>query len=175
MQAISGLLLSHHQPDQFDRCIRVGGKHVCRRCTILYPVAFTIMALSLSGFIWSSSLDRVLLFVLPIPVTAEFVLEHLGVLTYRKLRQIGTTLIAAPALGQGLARYLESPKDRLFWQMVLLFGGVCGLSVVVRNYRESKSAAKARQIAEESHPLLQEFADADAFRHYLETTQSSLQ
>lgn len=173
MQAISGLLLSHHQPDQFDRCIQVGKAHICRRCSVLYPVAFAIMALSLSGYIWSGSLDPILLFVLPIPVTVEFVLEHLGVLSYRKIRQIATTLIAAPALGHGLARYLEAPKDRLFWQMVLVFGGICGVSVLVRNYRESKSTAKARRDAEESHPLLQEFADAEAFRRYLETSQSN--
>ncbi|HET6663331.1 MAG TPA: hypothetical protein VFG94_03700, partial [Acidimicrobiales bacterium] len=33
------LSLSHHWPDEYDRCVTVGGRKVCRRCLVLYPTA----------------------------------------------------------------------------------------------------------------------------------------
>ena len=61
--------------------------------------------------------------LLPIPITLEFVIERFGGIRYRADRQIALTLLAAPALGRGLARYWTHADDRLFWAMVLLFGG----------------------------------------------------
>ena len=31
--------LSHHWPSDYDRCAVVAGRHVCRRCLVLYPLA----------------------------------------------------------------------------------------------------------------------------------------
>jgi hypothetical protein len=117
------LLLAHHPPSRYDRCIRVGGRPVCRRCAVLYPVAFAVMIASLLGWHWPPAWDRSLLMLLPLPVTLELVLERFGAARYRPLRQIVLTIAAAPALGRGFARYLFHPADRLFWGMVLLFGG----------------------------------------------------
>jgi hypothetical protein len=117
------LLLSHHRPDEYDRCFKIGSRHVCRRCAVLYPVAFAVAAASLAGLHWPAAWDKSLLMLLPLPVTLEFLLERFGGLSYRAGRQMLLTLIAAPALGRGFARYLLHPDDRLFWKMVLLFGG----------------------------------------------------
>jgi hypothetical protein len=119
------LLLSHHSPSQYDRCVRVGGRHVCRRCAVLYPLAFATMLASLLGWAWPASWDRSLLMLLPLPVTLELVLERFGAVRYRPWRQIALTVAAAPALGRGFARYLLHPADRLFWGMALLYGGTC--------------------------------------------------
>jgi hypothetical protein len=51
------------------------------------------------------------------------VIERLGGIRYHAGRQMAVTLLAAPALGRGLGRYWAHPDDRLFWGMVLLFGG----------------------------------------------------
>jgi hypothetical protein len=119
------LLLSHHPPSERDRCLRIGGRYVCRRCAVLYPVAFAVALASLAGWGWPGAWDKNLLYLLPLPVTLEFVLERFGALRYRTGRQIALTLIAAPALGRGFARYLLAPGDRTFWGMVALFGGAC--------------------------------------------------
>jgi hypothetical protein len=124
------VLLSHHAPAQLHRCMRVGGRYVCRRCAVLYPIAFAAMALSLAGWHWPAAWDRLLLFLLPLPVTIELVLERWARLPYRPRRQMLLTLVAAPALGRGLARYLAHPGDPLFWSMVLMFGGTCLLSLL---------------------------------------------
>jgi hypothetical protein len=121
----SALFLAHHPPEQYDRCIKVGRHHVCRRCAVLYPVAFLVAGLSLAGAHWPAAWDTNLLYLLPLPVTLELVLERFGALRYRAGRQMLLTLIAAPALGRGFGRYLLHPTDRLFWGMVALFGGAC--------------------------------------------------
>jgi len=120
---MNALLLSHHPPSQYDRCIRIGRHHVCRRCAVLYPLAFAVAIASLFGLHWPEAWDRTLLYLLPLPVTLEFGVERFGGIRYRAGRQIALTLLAAPALGRGFARNWAHPGDRLFWGMVLLFGG----------------------------------------------------
>jgi hypothetical protein len=61
----------------------------------------------------------------------EFVLEHLGVITYRPWRQVVLTVPLAVALGVGFARYLDHQGDLLFWGVVAGYGGVCLLATVV--------------------------------------------
>jgi len=129
------LLLSHHPPSQYDRCLRIGRHHVCRRCAVLYPLAFAVAIASLAGAHWPEPWDGVLLYLLPLPVTLEFIVERLGGVRYRAGRQIALTLLAAPALGRGLARYIAHPGDRLFWGMVVLFGGSSLIALVLAGGR----------------------------------------
>ena len=129
------LLLAHHPPDRYDRCLRIGGRYVCRRCAVLYPVAFAVAIASLAGAHWPAAWDRTLLYLLPLPVTLEFIIERLGGLRYHAGRQMAVTLLAAPALGRGFARYVVHPGDRLFWTMVLLFGGSALLALMLSSGR----------------------------------------
>lgn len=131
------MLLAHHPPAAYDRCIRIGGRPVCRRCAVLYPVAFLTTALALLGVAWPARWDPTLLYLLPLPVTLEFVLERFGSLRYRPARQLALTLLAAPALGRGFARYLLNPGDRLFWGMVALFGGASLLALLATRPRRT--------------------------------------
>ena len=124
------LPLSHHPPSQYDRCIRIGRHHVCRRCAVLYPVAFAVAIASLLGAHWPAAWDSTLLYLLPLPVTLELIIERFGAIRYRAGRQVVLTLLAAPALGRGFARYWAHPSDRLFWGMVVLFGGSALIALV---------------------------------------------
>ena len=123
--------LSHHWPDDYDRCVRVGHRHICRRCLFFYPVCFAFTALSLAGLGWPTSWDPWLLWLLPVPVVTEWWLEHLDVVHYSAVRQVTLSLIAAPAVGVGLARYLEHPTDGLFWSVVLVYAVICLVPVVI--------------------------------------------
>jgi hypothetical protein len=132
---MNALWLAHHPPGQYERCFRVGRFHVCRRCAVLYGVAAITAALSLAGLHWPARWDATLLYLLPLPVTIEFIAERAGGLRYHAGRQMLATLIAAPALGRGFARYFARPSDPLFWRMVLLFGGVCLLALLLTRRR----------------------------------------
>jgi hypothetical protein len=135
---MSPLVLSHHPPSQYDRCFRVGGHHVCRRCVVLYPLAFAVAISSAFGAHWPEPWDRTLLFLLPLPMTLEFVVERFGGIRYNARRQLLLTLLAAPALGRGFARYALHPGDRLFWGMVALFGGSALVSLILSPAAESR-------------------------------------
>lgn len=128
---ISPLWLTHHYPEDYGRCVLIGHRRVCRRCLVLYPLAFAVMFLARVGPRRPASLDLLLLVLLPLPAVAEFVLEHLGAMAYRPALQAAVTLPLAAALGVGFDRYLDRQTDPLFWGMVLVYGGVCLASVVV--------------------------------------------
>lgn len=119
------LWLSHHRPEHLDRCVVVAGWPVCRRCLVLYPLAFAVAGLSLAGLGWPEGLDPWLLVLLPLPAVVELCLEQARRIGYRPARQVALTVPAALALGRGFARYLEDPTDLLFWAVVVGYGGVC--------------------------------------------------
>jgi len=123
--------LSHHYPEDYDRCVVIAGRPVCRRCIVLYPVALAAMALALAGARWPKSLDPFLLVALPVPGVTEFVLEHLGVIGYRPRLQAAVTVPLGAALGVGFERYLHRHTDPLFWGMAVLYGTICLLSVLI--------------------------------------------
>ncbi len=131
MQRRTALWLSHHYPNEYDRCAVVAGRHVCRRCLVFYPVCFAFTALALAGIRWPVQLDAWLLWLLPVPVVLEWWLEHLGWASYSAARNVALTLICAPAVGVGLARYLEDPGDGLFWWVVATYAVVCLLPVLL--------------------------------------------
>jgi hypothetical protein len=137
-RTLTPMWLSHHFPEDYDRCAVLGRRHVCRRCLILYPIAFAVMALSLAAP-WPGTWDRWVLVLLPVPAVVEFVLEHLGVIRYQPARQVAVTIPLGVALGRGFAMYVKDPTSRLFWGVVLGYGGLC-LAVAVWSSRRAKSA-----------------------------------
>jgi len=132
--SISALWIAHHYPEDYDRCVTIGRTHICRRCLVLYPLAFAVMALTLAGLRWPMYLDPALLVLLPLPSVVEYVLEHVGVIGYQPTRQALLTVPLAVALGVGFGRYLDRPTDPLFWAIVVLYAGVC-LSATVAGAR----------------------------------------
>ena len=123
--------LSHHYPDDYDRCVLVGRTHACRRCLLLYPTALIVLVAARAGLRWSRSLDLLLLVLLPLPAVIEFVLEHLDVLVYQPRRQLAVTAPLAVAVGIGLDRYLRRHTDPLFWAMALGYSAVCFAALVL--------------------------------------------
>ncbi len=117
----------------------IGGRHVCRRCGFFYPTCFAAMFLALAGTSWPASLDPWLLWLLPVPVVAEWWLDHLGVIDYSPVRNTAFTLICAPAVGVGLARYMRHPADLLFWSVVVTYGVLCLVPMLISR-RRSRTA-----------------------------------
>jgi hypothetical protein len=132
---IRAVWLSHHQPDQLDRCVVIGGRHVCRRCLVLWPLTFLALALALTGVRWPRSADDLLLVLLPLPAVVEFVLEHAGRWPYRPVVQVAVSVPLAAALGVGLDRYLHRPGDSLWWSVVVVYGAVCTGAALLANRR----------------------------------------
>ena len=85
----------------------------------------TLMVAAGLGSWWPSDADPVLLVLLPLPGTVEFVLESFGLLRYSSTRQLALTVPIAIAIGRLLARYLDDQGDALFWWVV------CGYALVL--------------------------------------------
>jgi uncharacterized membrane protein len=130
-ESISPMWLAHHYPEDYDRCVLIGRAHVCRRCAVLYPVAFVALGLALAGVRWTAALDTWLLVLLPLPAVAEFVAEHLGWIAPHPRLQMVLTVPLGVALGVGFDRYLHHPADVLWWGIVAVYGGICLASVLI--------------------------------------------
>ena len=126
--------LSHHDPSGYDRCVLVAGRHVCRRCLVLYPLAFVVLVVAQAAG-WSGTTEALALVALPLPAVVEFVLEHRGVIRYSPGRQMLVTIPLAVALGAGFDRYLDRPGDVLFWSVVVGYTAVCLWSALARRRR----------------------------------------
>jgi len=131
---ITPLWLAHHFPEDYDRCVRIGRTHVCRRCLVLYPVAFAVLAAT-AGWHPPTALDVALVAGVPLPGIAEFVAEHLGALRYSPGRQVAGTVVVAIGGGRGLARYFTDHADLLFWAAVVVYGAVCAAAAWARQRR----------------------------------------
>jgi hypothetical protein len=140
--ATTALMWSHHWPHEYDRCIRVGGHHLCRRCSVLYPVALVVMAATMA-LGWPRAADPWLMLTTPLPMTGEWVLEHLGVIRPSGRRLAILTAIAATALGRGWARYMDDRLDPLAWGMAFACGITCAVAAYVGARRRAARAAAA--------------------------------
>jgi uncharacterized membrane protein len=167
MFGVQRMWLSHHDTDQLERCIVVKGRHVCRRCSVLYPIALAALVVVAFGL----SLPTWLMFVLPIPAVAEFISETFGA-RYAPIRQMVLTAIAAPALGIGFARGVADP---VLWKMVAVFVVPAVLAALARGWRDQRTTQRMRQQREENHPLLKGFGSAEEFQRYLESTAAAVQ
>jgi hypothetical protein len=141
---ITPMWLAHHYPEDYDRCVRIGRSHVCRRCLALYPLTFAVMGLCLvigPG----RGVELGALALLSLPAVVELVLEQLGVLGYSPRRQVGVTLALAVGLGAGLATYLDDQLDPAFWAIVVLYATICLAAVIVGRMRTPPDAAEREE------------------------------
>ncbi len=168
---LAGLVLSHHRDDQVERCIVVRGHHICRRCTVFYPIALLVMGLVLAGLVPPIGVTVALMLTLPIPVTVEFLGEQCGRLLYNARRQVVVTALGAPALGFGFARALTDRTDPWFWLMVALFAAPCVAVSVVQAQRRQRIDRAAHIANESRRPAMQEFESAEEFQAYLDAAE----
>lgn len=170
---LAEIALSHHLRHDHDRCVVIGGRRVCRRCLVLYPIAFAVMLVALGSISWPKSLDPVLLLILPVPAAIEYIAEQLRAVSYNARRQVLLTMLAAPALGTGLARHIVSPFETWFVVMVGLHGGACGVAHVIASSRRERAEQRSHVSEAEADPVLDGFASAEEFRSYLDARAAS--
>jgi len=113
-------LLSHHHPDDEERCISIASIAICRRCSAIWPVCFLTIAVSLQQH-WAVAPWWELLSVLLLPVL-EFCAVSLGRLTYRPHRVWFLGIIAGVGAGRLFHRYLLEPSDPVVWTLMLGLG-----------------------------------------------------
>lgn len=139
--------LSHHWPADYDRCVVVGGLHVCRRCLVLYPLALVAgVAISIGSW-WDHRLDPWVLWLFPLPGVIEFVLDNLRLIAYRPVRQMVLSAGGALAAGVGYVRYLDHTTDPLAWSVLAVYTAVCLSAAVVGGLWRQRSRAAPGDVA----------------------------
>jgi hypothetical protein len=132
--------LSHHWPDGYDRCAVIRGRHVCRRCLVLYPVALVTGIVISIGSWWPDDLNPVVLWLFPLPGVIEFVLDNLGRISYSPVRQMWLSAAGAVAAGVGYSMYLQSTFDGVVWAVVGVYTAICVAGVLVGHRQRAAGA-----------------------------------
>jgi hypothetical protein len=125
-QARKQMWLAHHWPaDYHERCVRIGGRWVCRRCAALYPFGLLVAVISALGFApWPESLDPWPIWLLSIPATVAYCAEAVGLIRYSVKVQVATTLVAAVGFGRALGYEFVDRWSTEFWGPIAVFGGI---------------------------------------------------
>lgn len=132
------LWISHHWPEDYGRCVRIGRTRVCRRCLVLYPITLVVLVAALVGRWLPSATDPWVLVLLPLPAVVDFVAEHLDLVGPSPRRLVAVTVPLGLGLGQGFALYLEEPTSALFWAVVVGYSAVCLLALLAGGRRRAR-------------------------------------
>ncbi len=121
--ASKSLWLAHHWPHRYERCADIAGRHVCRRCLWFYSISLVVFAAAFAGISpWPESWDNVMVWVLSVPATVEFIGGEMGKWKYNAKRQIAVTSILALAVGRGFYRNVQDQFTWIFWGPAIVFG-----------------------------------------------------
>lgn len=143
-RAHAGMWLSHHWPDEYERCTVIRGRHVCRRCLTLYGSSLLVASMVLAGVaVFPASVELWLIWGLCLPATVDFVGEQLGWFRYSARRQVAVTLVLGPALGVGFAHELVDRWSWEFWGPVLVFCTVWFVAALVGRARAAGGVGPA--------------------------------
>ncbi len=136
-QAKKNMWLAHHYPvDYGEKCVKLGGRHVCRRCAALYPMGIIVAIASAVGFApWPESWDPAAIWVLCLPATIAFCGEAIGLFRYNAKWQVAMMLITAVAFGRGLGYEFEERWHPNFWGPVIIFGALWFLATAIGSTR----------------------------------------
>ncbi len=146
------LWLSHHYPEQYDRCVVIAGRHVCRRCIVLYPLALLAGVAVSSGSWWPHRLDPWILWLFPLPGVVEFVLDNLGRVAHVPRRQVLLSAAGAVAAGVGYVRYLDDPTDRLVWAVVGVYTAACLAGAIGGHVLRSRPGVASNAASDSDSP-----------------------
>ena len=129
--------LSHHHPDELDRCWRFGGVHVCARCLGTYPILFAAIAVQF----WlraplSHALDLPLALGFLAPALADWAWGRFHPHAFSNRWRTLTGVLLGLALGRTLFIHLQRP---LPLSLLLQMGLVTGVAtpVILATYRRT--------------------------------------
>lgn len=131
-------LLSHHPPSGYDRCVRVGGLHLCARCLGLYPTMFAALAVQIalrSPMAWPG--DPWLAFLLPVPALVDWARGKFDPRSGTNASRLLTGTLLGISLGRTLYLHLRKPGFPLTMaQLGVLTAAFLGVEVASRLRRK---------------------------------------
>lgn len=144
--------LTHHWHGDQDRCVRLGTVDVCRRCAVLYPLV--VLWATLTVLIDPPQVVAVVaMWLLPLPMTLEWVAEHQGGVRYSATRQAALTALASVGVGAALAAHLVQPFDADALAPMATHATICGVSALRASRSGGRSASAGSGAWQQEHEL----------------------
>ncbi|CAB4817538.1 unannotated protein [freshwater metagenome] len=178
---VSPLWYSHHHEEQYDRCVQIGKRHVCRRCVVLYPLVLVSTAALMALGVSIGPILVLGMWILPLPMTLDWIGEYLGQVRYSPSRQVLLTALAAPALGCAFALHLQHAFSPVALAPMTLYVLLCCAALLwrsrkaraVRGFESTSEPAQAAPLGTQVEPpeweqaFLSEEAERTAALHAL--------
>ena len=127
--------LAHHHRSERHKCVTLAGRHVCRRCLVLYPLSVGFAVASVFGAL-AQGWDLWVMWLAPIPLVVDWVAEHLGIWAHSPRRQVAVTALASWPFGIALARHAAHPFELHATAAIAVYGGICVGAWLVSTYRQ---------------------------------------
>jgi len=126
--------LSHHPPDELDRCYRLGSLHVCARCLGTYPVMFAGIALQLTfHFPLEHPLDVPLSVALVLPATLDWAWGRFQPHRFSNAWRTATGVLLGLGLARSLFIHLQRPLPVALIAQAFVVTGIA-LPVILASY-----------------------------------------
>lgn len=129
------LWLSHHPPEELDRCWKLGPLHLCARCLGTYPVLFAAIA---AQFALRAPLehpaDLPLAILLIAPALADWAYGRFHPHRFSNLWRTATGALLGLGLGRTLYVHLQAPFPPPLIAQALLVTAVA-TPVILKTYR----------------------------------------
>ena len=109
--------LAHHRAEEYDRCYRIGGLHLCARCAGLYPALLVVFGLHLGGLVDTVRAEWAVLFLLPVPAIFSWARRRLTGAAGSNPVSTVTGALLGVALGRGIYLYLRDHRSVAFWAL----------------------------------------------------------
>ena len=130
--------LSHHPPDELDRCYRFGTLHVCARCLGTYPVMFAAIAAQLAlHFPLAHPLDVPLCIALVLPSTIDWALGRFQPHRFGNPWRTATGVLLGLGLARSLFIHLQRPLPPALSGQVIVVTAIA-LPVIFTAYRRKR-------------------------------------
>lgn len=130
--------LSHHPPEELDRCYRVGAVHVCARCLGTYPVLFAGLAAQLAARApLTHPLDVPLSVLLLLPATLDWAWGRFHPHRFTNGWRTLTGVLLGLALARSLFIHVQRPFPPALIAQAIVVTGVA-LPVILATYRRNR-------------------------------------
>lgn len=130
--------LSHHPPEELDRCYRFGSVHLCARCLGTYPVMFAVIAVQLALHApLEHPLDLPLCVALVLPATIDWAIGRFQPHRFSNLWRTSTGVLLGLGLGRSLFIHLQRPMPPALLAQAIVVTGV-SLPVILTAYRRKR-------------------------------------
>lgn len=130
--------LSHHHPDEWDRCYLVGPVRVCARCLGVYPtLAVAVVAQVAFGAPLDHPGDLPFVLGLTAPATLDWAFGRFRPHALTNLWRTFTGVVLGLALGRSLFIHLQRPFPVVLLLQMVLVTAVAA-PVILATYRRSR-------------------------------------